>query len=50
MIKQKDENWKKGMFHIVAGTSAGAINAAILTSHVKQKETWEGSAEKIEKY
>jgi NTE family protein len=50
MIKQKDENWEKRMFDIVAGTSAGAINAAILTSHVKQKETWEGSAEKIEEY
>jgi predicted acylesterase/phospholipase RssA len=50
MIKQKDENWKKRMFDIVAGTSAGAINAAILTSHVKQKKTWEGSAEKIVQY
>ena len=50
MIKQKDGNWKKRMFDIIAGTSAGAINAAILTSHVKQKKTWEGSAEKIEQY
>jgi predicted acylesterase/phospholipase RssA len=50
MIKQKDSNWKKRMFDIIAGTSAGAINAAILTSHVKQKKTWEGSAEKIEQY
>jgi NTE family protein len=50
IIKEKDKNWKKRMFDIVAGTSAGAINAAILTSHVKQKESWEGSAEKLEQY
>jgi NTE family protein len=50
LIKAKDKNWKKRMFDIVAGTSAGAINAAILTSHVKQNESWEGSAEKLEQY
>ena len=50
MIKEKDENWEKRMFDIIAGTSAGAINAAILTSHVKQKKTWKGSADKIEQY
>ena len=50
IIKENDTNWKKHMFDIVAGTSAGAINAAILTSHVKQKQSWEGSAEKLEQY
>jgi NTE family protein len=50
MIKAKDPNWEKRMFDIVAGTSAGAINAAILTSHVKQLKTWEGSAEKLVEY
>ena len=50
MIKEKDKNWKKRMFDIVAGTSAGAINAAILTSHVKQKDSWEGSAQRLEEY
>jgi NTE family protein len=50
MIKEKDENWENRMFDIIAGTSAGAINAAILTSHVKQKKTWKGSADKIEQY
>ena len=50
IIKKNDKNWEKGMFDIVAGTSAGAINAAILTSHAKQKKTWEGSAEKIVQY
>ena len=25
MIKQKDANWKKRMFDIIAGTSAGSV-------------------------
>jgi predicted acylesterase/phospholipase RssA len=50
MIKAKDPNWEKRMFDIVAGTSAGAINAAILTSHVKERKTWKGSAEKLVEY
>jgi len=33
------------MFHIVSGTSIGAINAAILVSYVKENKTWEGSDE-----
>ncbi len=49
-IKSKDPNWEKRMFDIVAGTSAGAINASILISHVKEKKTWKGSAEKLEEY
>jgi NTE family protein len=50
IIKIQDPNWEKRMFDIVAGTSAGAINAAILTSHVKESRTWEGSAEKLVEY
>ena len=38
MIKNKDPKWETRMFDIVAGTSARAINAAILTSHVKEKK------------
>ncbi|MGB8035022.1 MAG: patatin-like phospholipase family protein [Nitrososphaeraceae archaeon] len=43
---------KEGMgdeliFHIVSGTSIGAINAAILVSYVKENKTWEGSGEKL---
>lgn len=37
IIKKEDPNWESRMFDIVAGTSAGAVNAAILTSHVKEK-------------
>src|SRR5215213_1089513 len=35
------------MFHIVSGTSIGAINAAILVSYVKENKTWEGSDERL---
>ena len=35
------------MFHIVAGTSIGAINAAILVSYVKENKTWEGSDKRL---
>ena len=45
-------NRAKGMrnepiFHIVSGTSIGAINAAILVSYVKENKTWEGSDERL---
>ena len=35
------------LFHIVSGTSIGAINAAILVSYVKENKTWEGSDETL---
>ncbi len=35
------------LFHIVSGTSVGAINAAILVSYVKENKTWEGSDERL---
>ncbi|WP_101476604.1 patatin-like phospholipase family protein [Candidatus Nitrosotalea bavarica] len=35
------------IFDIIAGTSIGAINSAILTSYVIENKTWEGSAEKL---
>ena len=35
------------LFHIVSGTSIGAINAAILVSYVKENKTWEGSDERL---
>jgi NTE family protein len=52
----EDEN----IFDIVAGTSIGAINAAIIVSHVIQNrrlypewsvlKCWQGSAEKLEQF
>lgn len=38
------------IFDIVAGTSIGAINAAILVSYVTENKTWEGSAEKLTEF
>jgi predicted acylesterase/phospholipase RssA len=35
------------LFHIVSGTSIGAINAALLVSYVKENKTWEGSSERL---
>jgi len=32
------------IFHIVSGTSIGAINATLLVSYVKENKTWEGSS------
>ena len=40
-------NEARPLFDIVAGTSIGAINAAILVSHVVENKTWAGSAEKL---
>jgi NTE family protein len=34
-------------FDIVAGTSIGAINAAVLVSYVTENQTYDGSAEKL---
>ncbi|MGI0056712.1 MAG: patatin-like phospholipase family protein [Nitrosarchaeum sp.] len=49
-IKYRDKkagNPERPLFDIVAGTSIGAINSAILTSYVVEKKTWEGSAERL---
>ncbi len=35
------------IFHIVSGTSIGAINAPLLVSYVKENKTWEGSGERL---
>ncbi|HKR73246.1 MAG TPA: patatin-like phospholipase family protein, partial [Candidatus Nitrosocosmicus sp.] len=40
-----DDNNNKSMFDIVAGTSAGAINAVLLVNYVIQRGTWKGSAD-----
>ena len=48
LIDEEGENPEKNLFDIVAGTSIGAINAAILVSYVKENKTWKGSVEKLE--
>ena len=35
------------LFHIISGTSIGAINATLLVSYVKENGTWDGSAERL---
>jgi NTE family protein len=44
---KKDIDDDENVFDIVAGTSIGAINAAILVSHVKKNGKWEGSPKKL---
>ena len=53
--KKQNDN----IFDVIAGTSIGAINAALLVSHVTKRrneenknvrESWEGSAEKLEEF
>ena len=38
---------RKPIFDIVAGTSIGAINAAVLVSYVVENQTYEGFAERL---
>jgi len=45
-----EQKTTRPIFDIVAGTSIGAINAAILVSYVVENETWEGSAEKLAEF
>jgi NTE family protein len=49
ITKEDKENGNDGrpLFDIVAGTSIGAINAAVLVSHVIENKTWRGSSEKL---
>ena len=45
LAREDEENGEKGrpLFDIVAGSSIGAVNAAILVSYVVQNKTWDGS-------
>ena len=46
-MNTKNGNKGKPIFDIVAGTSIGAINAAILVSYVVENQTYEGSAKRL---
>src|SRR6476469_2973937 len=46
-ISFREVRKKVPIFHVVSGTSIGAINAAILVSYVKENKTWEGSGEML---
>lgn len=43
----KDRGDDEPLFDIIAGTSIGAINAAILVSYVLENKTWRGSAKRL---
>src|SRR6266487_3290107 len=40
----------KPFLNIVAGTSIGAINAAVIVSYVVENSTWEGSSERLNEF
>jgi len=47
----KERGFKdKPILDIVAGTSIGAINSAVLVSYVKENNTWEGSSERLNEF
>ena len=46
-IARTEGRGNEPLFHIVSGTSIGAINAALLVSYVKENKTWEGSGERL---
>ncbi len=49
--KDKERGFKdKSLSDIVAGTSIGAINSAVLVSYVVENNTWEGSAERLNEF
>src|SRR5687767_1939715 len=49
ITREDKENGNEGrpLFDIIAGTSIGAINAAVLVSYVAENKTWKGSSEKL---
>ena len=50
LLSERDKKIGRGdkpPFHIVAGTSIGAMNAAVLVSYVKENKSWVGSAERL---
>ncbi|MFZ0513041.1 MAG: patatin-like phospholipase family protein [Candidatus Nitrosopolaris sp.] len=49
MDKEKGETGKP-LLNIVAGTSIGAINAAIIVSYVVENNTWDGSAKRLKDF
>ena len=43
-------NTDRPLFDIIAGTSGGAINAALLVSYFRDNKSWKGAAERISNY
>jgi NTE family protein len=49
-IGSGDNDNTEFLFDIIAGTSIGAINGAILVSHFLEHRTWKGSPERLEDF
>jgi NTE family protein len=49
-IDREKGDHNKPLLNIVAGTSIGAINAAIIVSYVTENNTWDGSAERLKEF
>src|SRR5215210_1314469 len=47
---EMDKDNSESLFDIIAGTSIGAINGAVLVSHFLENKTWVGSAERLESF
>ena len=45
--KLSKEDTNRPLFDIIAGTSAGAINAALLVSYFRDNKTWKGAADRL---
>ena len=51
MEKDKEEGKENSpLFNVVAGTSIGAMNAAVLVSNVVTNKTWSQSVDEVEKF
>jgi predicted acylesterase/phospholipase RssA len=50
LSEDKENNTDRPLFDIIAGTSGGAINAAILVSYFRDNKTWKGAAEMLSNY
>jgi len=44
------EDTDRPLFDIIAGTSGGAINAALLVSYFRANKTWDGAVERLSNY
>jgi NTE family protein len=44
---KENGNEERPLFDIIVGTSIGAVNAAVLVSHVIENKTWKGSPERL---
>jgi NTE family protein len=49
-LYEKSEDKQEPLFHVVAGTSIGAINATILVNYVLKNRSWQGSNQELNRF